>query len=130
MSLTVVNSVPDTDAGKPSAGVIGAGAGIFVSTGHVGVDASGVPVTRSPEDQIVALFENLDATLKEAGLGFEQVMRMTSFVKSFDAEFMATFRTVRARYLSEEAPPASVMVQAALYDDCLLVESEVIALVP
>ena len=82
------------------------------------------------EDQVVALFENLKRTLAEAGLGFAHVARMTSYIKSYDPEFMATFRAVRLRYFNADCPPASVMVQAGLYDDRLLVESEVIAIAP
>jgi 2-iminobutanoate/2-iminopropanoate deaminase len=119
-------------AGWPgvSEGMIARGSGVFVSTGHVGTGADGEPVTASAEAQVVALFENLKATLAVAGLGFDHVARMTSYVKSFDPEFMKTFRAVRARYLNQDCPPASVMVQAGLYDDRLLVESEVIAIVP
>jgi 2-iminobutanoate/2-iminopropanoate deaminase len=72
----------------------------------------------------------LKTTLNCAGLGFEHVARMTSYIKSYDPEFMATFRAVRLRYFDPTRPPASVMVQAGLYDERLLVESEVIAIAP
>lgn len=104
--------------------------GILVSTGHVGTDQKGDPVTTSIEDQVVALFENLKTTLAAAGLNFSHVARMTSYIKSYDAAFMATFRAVRQRYFNPDCPPASVMVQAGLYDDRLLVEIEVIAILP
>ena len=39
-------------------------------------------------------------------------------------------RAVRLRYFNADCPPASVMVQAGLYDDRLLVEAEVIAIAP
>lgn len=104
--------------------------GVLVSTGHMGVGPDGVPVTSSIEDQVVALFENLKRTLDVAGLDFSHVARMTSYVRSYDPEFMATFRAVRLRYFDPNCPPASVMVQAGLYDERLLVEAEVIAIVP
>lgn len=129
MSLTAVNP-PGAAWPGLSQGVILKGSASFVTTGHVGTDADGGPVTSSVEDQVVALFENIKTTLAIAGLGFEHVARMTSYVKSFDPEFMKVFRSVRSRYLNQDCPPASVMVQAGLYDDRLLVESEIIAVIP
>ena len=129
MSLVAVNP---TGASWPgvSMAVLDAERGILVSTGHVGTGADGEPVTSSVEAQVVALFENLKQTLGCAGLGFEHVARMTSYIKSYDPEFMAAFRAVRLRYFDPARPPASVMVQAGLYDDRLWVEAEVIAVAP
>jgi 2-iminobutanoate/2-iminopropanoate deaminase len=104
--------------------------GVFVTTGHVGLGADGEPVTSSAEAQVVALFENLKRTLAAAGLGFEHVARMTSYIRSYENDFLGTFRSVRMRYVNPACPPASVVVQAGLYDDRLLVESEVIAIAP
>ena len=78
----------------------------------------------------MALFENLKATLASAGLGFEHVAQIKAYLKSFDPEFMSTYRAVRARYLNQSCPPASVAVQAGLYDDRLLIEAELVAVIP
>ncbi|MBE2274944.1 MAG: RidA family protein [Rhodobacteraceae bacterium] len=129
MTLTPINPPGQAWPGV-SMGILDQGRGLFVSTGHVGTGPDGEPVTTSAEDQVVALFENLKTTLATAGLGFGNVARMTSYVKSYDPEFMAAFRAVRLRYFDPACPPASVMVQAGLYDDRLLVESEVIAIGP
>lgn len=129
MTLSALNP-PQAKWPGVSMAVIDRERGVLVSTGHVGTGPDGNPVTSSVEDQVVALFENLKRTLAEAGLGFAHVARMTSYIKSYDPEFMATFRAVRLRYFNADCPPASVMVQAGLYDDRLLVESEVIAIAP
>ncbi len=129
MTLSAVNP-PGAAWPGVSMAVMDRQRGVLVSTGHVGNGPDGEPVTSSVEDQIVALFENLKKTLEAANLGFEHVARMTSYIKSYDPDFMATFRTVRLRYFTPECPPASVMVQAGLYDDRLLVEAEVIAIAP
>ena len=114
-----------------SQGTILKGSGIFLLTGHVGIDAAGEPVTSSLEDQIVALFENLKQTLAAAGLGFEHVGRLTAFVTDNDPSMIGTVRRVRARYLNQDAPPASVLVQVAgLYDPRLKIEIEAIGVVP
>lgn len=126
--------VPANPAGAAwpgvSMGVAVTGSGLFLTTGHTGTDAQGEPVTTSAEDQVVALFENLKATLAAAGLGFEHVAQIKAYLKSFDPDFMSAYRAVRARYLNQSCPPASVAVQAGLYDDRLLIEAELIAVIP
>lgn len=127
--LTAVNP-PAAKWPGLSQGMVLKGNGIFVSGGHCGLNASGEPVTTSLEDQIVAMFEGLKRTLAEAGLGFEHVARTTCYVKEFQPELQKTIKEVRARYYNGECPPASVMVQARLYDERLYAEIEVIAVVP
>lgn len=127
--LTAVNP-PGTKWQGLSQGMLIKGSGFFVSGGHCGLDASGEPVTSSLEDEIVALFEGLKRTLAEAGLGFEHVARATCFVKAFSPELLKTIKEVRARYYDQECPPASVMIQAGLWDERLNAEIEVIAVVP
>jgi 2-iminobutanoate/2-iminopropanoate deaminase len=111
-------------------GVTATGRGFFLTTGHTGTDDKGEPVTTSAEDQVVALFENLKATLASADLGFEHVAQIKAYIKSFDSDFLSTYRAVRARYLSQSCPPTSVIVQAGLYDDRLLIEAELVAVIP
>lgn len=127
--LTPVNP-PNAAWPGISQGVIMNGKGMFVSTGHVGTDDRGEIVTHSLEAQIVAMFENLKRTLEAAGLGFEHVARLTTYVETFDPEIVSTIREVRARYFNTACPPASVMVAAGLYDPRVKVEAEVIAVVP
>lgn len=127
--LTPVNP-PGAQWPGVSMAVVDRQRGVLVSTGHTGTAGDGTPVTTSIEDQVVALFENLKSTLAAAGLDFSHVARMTSYVKSFDPEFLAVFRAVRLRYFNPLCPPASVMVQTGLYDSRLLVEAEVIAMMP
>ena len=127
--LTAVNP-PEAKWPGLSQGMVIKGGGFFVSGGHCGLGASGEPITTSVEDQIVAMFESLKRTLAEAGLGFEHVARTTCFVREFSPELLKTIKEVRARYYDQECPPASVMIQAGLYDQRLHAEIEVIAVVP
>ncbi|MGE0211299.1 MAG: RidA family protein [Parvibaculaceae bacterium] len=130
MLLTPINP-PSAAWPGVSQGMILKGNGIFVSTGHVGVDEQGNVIDASLEDQVVALFESLGRTLKAASLGFEHVARMTTYVTDFESETVDTIRRVRSRYFNADAPPASVMIGvAALYDPRLRVEAEIIAVVP
>jgi 2-iminobutanoate/2-iminopropanoate deaminase len=133
MSAPAITPFNPPNAAWPglSQGTILKGSGIFLLTGHVGVDAAGEPVTSSLEDQIVALFENLKQTLAAANLGFEHVGRLTAFVTDNDPAMIDTVRRVRGRYLNQDAPPASVLVQVAgLYDPRLKIEIEAIGVVP
>ncbi|AGS25521.1 MULTISPECIES: RidA family protein [Rhizobium] len=127
--LTAVNP-PEAEWPGLSQGMLIKGSGFFVSGGHCGLDASGEPVTSSIEDQVIAMFENLKRTLEKAGLGFEHVARTTCFVREFSPELLRTIKEVRALHYNQECPPASVMVQAGLYDPRLFAEIEVIAVVP
>ena len=129
MSLSAINP-PGAAWPGVSMAVLDRQRGVLVSTGHVGTGPDGEPVTSSAEDQVTALFENLNRTLEAAGLDFTHVARMTSYVRSYDAAFMTAFRAVRERYFNPECPPASVMVQVGLHDGRLLVEAEVIAIAP
>jgi len=127
--LTPVN-LPDAAWPGVSQGMIINGRGMFVSTGHVGTDESGEIVTESLEAQVVAMFESLKRTLAAAGLGFGHVARMTTYVADLNPDTIGTVRPVRARYLNQACPPASIMVAAGLYDPRVKVEAEVIAVVP
>jgi len=104
------------------------GKGLLISSGHVGVDVNGEIVDSSFEDQCVALFEGLGRTLKEAGLGFHNVARMTTYVTDYEPSLIDTIRKVRANYFNMDAPPASVLVGVqALYDPRLRMESDIVA---
>jgi enamine deaminase RidA (YjgF/YER057c/UK114 family) len=106
------------------------GSGFFVTGGHVGLDTKGEIVTSSMREQIEAMFEGLKKTLAGADLGFEHVARTTCFVREFSPELLSTIKEVRSRYYNMDCPPASVMVQAGLYDERLWAEVEIIAIVP
>lgn len=124
--LQAVNP-PETNWPGLSQGMVIKGSGIFVSGGHVGTDAEGNPVTSSMEDQIVAMFESLGRTLRAAGLDYSDIARATYYVREFTPELLATIKDVRKRYYNQSCPPASVMVQAGLYDSVFYAEVEVIA---
>lgn len=107
------------------------GSGVFVSSGHVGVDEKGDLVTSSLEDEVIAVFESLRRTLNAAGLGFQHVARVSYYIANLDAEVMDVIRRVRASYLSAETPPASTAVGITrLPDSDARVEVEVIAVIP
>lgn len=122
---------PNAPPSSISQGVILQGKGIFVSSGHVPVDESGELVTGNFEAQVTAVFEAIGRTLRAAGLGFDSVARLVTYVTDYEPAMVDTIRKVRSRYISKEKPPASVLVAAAaLYDPRIRIEVEVIAVVP
>lgn len=113
-----------------SQGVILQGKGIFLSSGHVALTEDGEPLDGDFEAQVIAVFESIGRTLKAAGLEFDSIARLVTYVTDYEPSMVETFRNVRRRYLSQDRPPASVLVAAAaLYDPRLRIEVEVIAVV-
>ncbi len=107
------------------------GKGLFLLTGHVGTGPDGEPVTTSIEDQVVAVFENLKATLEAGNLGFDNIGRLTAFITDNDPVLLSAYQRIRGQYVNHDAPPASVAVQVVeLYDPRLKIEVEAIGVVP
>jgi len=102
---------------------------VFVS-GQVAWDKTGKPVPGDLEAQTRLTYENLKTALAAAGATFEDVVKMTVFVKNLDTAKWKAISKVRSEYLSKERPPASTMigVQGLVYDE-LLIEIEAYAVV-
>lgn len=102
---------------------------VFVS-GQVAWDATGKPVPGDLQAQTRLTYENLKTALAAAGATFEDVVKMTVFVKDLDTAKWKTISKVRSEYLSKQRPPASTMigVQGMVYEE-LLIEIEAIAVV-
>ncbi len=102
---------------------------VFVS-GQVAWDKAGKPVPGDLEAQTRLTYENLKTALAAAGATFEDVVKMTVFVKNLDTEKWKAISKVRSEYLSKDRPPASTMigVQGLVYEE-LLIEIEAIAVV-
>lgn len=98
------------------------------ASGQVGFDpASGALVEGGIQGQTVRVLENVKAVLTAAGLGFENVIKTTVFLKTM-ADF-AAMNEIYAKYLAPEgvtAPARSTVAVAGLPKDAL-VEIEVIA---
>jgi 2-iminobutanoate/2-iminopropanoate deaminase len=91
---------------------VGAGGAVYLS-GQIGLDpASGQIVEGGTEAQAKRVMENLGAVLKEAGLGYGDVVKATIFMTDL-AEF-AKVNDIYATYFpSGGVPPARSTVQVA-----------------
>ena len=80
-------------AGKYSLGAeIPVGARILSVSGQVGVDSRG-KLQPTFEKQAAQVFKNIAQVLKAGGMGFKDIVKMTTFLT--DARFVGSFRTVR-----------------------------------
>jgi 2-iminobutanoate/2-iminopropanoate deaminase len=128
--LTTINP-PGVSWPGVSQGVMIKGSGVFLSSGIVPVDEAGNLVDGDFEAQVIAVYEGIGRLLRAAGLGFESIGRLVTYVTEFDPSMLLIIRKVRGRYLSQDAPPAGVLIAAAaLYDPRVRIEVEFIAIVP
>jgi enamine deaminase RidA (YjgF/YER057c/UK114 family) len=102
---------------------------IFVA-GQVGVDKTGKVVSNDLQAQAKQAFENIKTALAAAGATFDDVVKLTWYVKQYQPEMRLKLRDVRTQYTSKEHPPASTLIGVtSLATEDYLVEVEVIAIV-
>jgi enamine deaminase RidA (YjgF/YER057c/UK114 family) len=98
--------------------------------GQTGADASG-KVAEGFRAQAVQVMENLKTALASVGGGFENVVKLNSYLTNVEAN-AAEFREVRALYFTnKQALPAATLVEVPrLANKAYLLEVEVIAVLP
>lgn len=104
---------------------------VFIA-GQVANDKQGKLVGKDDlKAQATQVFENLKTALSAAGATFDDVVKITWYVKGYKPEYLPTLREVRLAYVNKDKPPASTLVGvAALVQDDYLLEVEAIAVVP
>ncbi len=97
--------------------------------GQVALDRSGAVVGAGDmRAQAKQAFENLKAALEAAGAGFQDLVKVNTYV--VDMSQLQAIREVRAAYFTS-TPPASTLVQVSrLARPEFLIEVEAIAVVP
>lgn len=100
---------------------------LFLS-GQLGIDAATGTLVPEKEAQFEQLFKNIGHVLKEAGCGFEDVVKTTAFV--MDMADFAAFNAIYARYFPQPYPARSVVQVAGLPKTGAYAEMEVIAHCP
>lgn len=104
--------------------LVPAGADLLVTSGQLGV----APDDAVPDDieaQCVLCFENLDAILEEAGMGFGDVIRFAGFVA--DRAYFPIYGAVRSRYCPGDAFASTLVVVSGFTRPEFKVEVEVTA---
>jgi len=109
----------------------GSGGMVAFISGQVAVDAEGRIVGKGDlEAQAVQVFENLKLALSAVGGTFNDVLKLTIFIRDLTPERRKAVMGVRARYISHDQPPAATMVGIdRLVEDDLLVEIEAVAMI-
>jgi enamine deaminase RidA (YjgF/YER057c/UK114 family) len=104
-----------------------AGYRLLVCSGQLGID----PNDRIPdtvEEQARLCFRNIEAVLKEAGLGFADLVRINAFVTG--REYMKGYMAVRDEFTVDPPPASTLMIVGGFTRPEFLVEIEVIAAGP
>lgn len=103
---------------------------LFIS-GHVPFDQDGAIIAPNLAAQMDLVFQNLEATLKEAGVDLSALVRITMYVKDYHPSQLPVLREVKDRWINMERPPASSLVGVAeLFLPDVLVEIDAIAVLP
>jgi len=107
------------------------GAIVYVS-GQVSNNPQGQLVGKDDlKAQTVQVFENLKTALAAAGAKFDDVVKITWYVKAYKPEYLGTLREVRNQYVNQAAPPASTLVGVtSLFQDDYLLEVDAVAVLP
>jgi enamine deaminase RidA (YjgF/YER057c/UK114 family) len=100
--------------------------------GQVALDAAGNVVGKGDlEAQARKVFENLRTALRSAGAGFDDVVKLNTYVVNYRPEMLDALRGVRSAFLGDVAVPASTLLGVqALAREGLLIEIEAVAVVP
>lgn len=99
--------------------------GMFYSSGQIPLNAEGIMIEGSIEEQTHQVFANLKAVLEEAGSSLAQVVKTTVFIK--DMNDFAILNEIYGQHFGEHKPARSTVEVARLPKDAK-VEIEVIAL--
>lgn len=92
--------------------------------GQLGVAADG-KLAPDIEGQATQAWRNLGAVLQAAGMGYENLVKVTHFLVR--REDIAVYREVRAQFLGKHAPASTLLVISALARPEALIEVEAVA---
>ena len=101
-----------------------AGSRTLYIAGQVGVDAKG-EIGKTFRDQAENAFNNLAAVLADAGMGFEDVVKVTTFITSRDDA--PALRETRSRFMGSSHPAATLLIVTGLAHPDFKIEVEMIA---
>jgi len=103
---------------------------VFLS-GQVANDPAGQLVGKGDlKAQTEQVFANLKTALAAAGATFDDVVKITWYVKGYKQEDLSVLRGVRDKFVNTSAPPASTLVGvASLVQEDYLIEVDAIAVV-
>lgn len=102
--------------------------GLLFCSGIVPVDERGKVVGEDAPEQARQVFRNMGLVLKEAGCGFEDVVKVTLFL--LDVGDRAAINPVRQEFFGESRPASTLVEVSALAVPGALLEIEAVAALP
>ena len=94
-------------------------------TGFTGANADGV-LSDDPETQMRNAFEKIGYVLRDAGLGFDALVEMTTYHIGLK-QHLALFKAVRADYVVEPYPAWTAIEVAGFVRDGAIIEIRAVA---
>lgn len=111
-------------------GVVTGGRTVYVS-GQIAFDHQNRLVGKDDlRAQTIRVFENLKECLAAAGGSLHHVVKITTYVVGLTPETAGVVREVRQHYFAGHRPTSTMVGVAALVHPDLLIEIEVVAVVP
>ena len=107
---------------------LGVKLGNLIFTTQIGTDRSGNLVAGGMAEQTKAVMENVGAVLEAAGASFDNVGKVTIYVK--DMALVPEMNEVYKTYFPEGDYPARCCTQCSGMSDGCLVEMEFVAVLP
>jgi enamine deaminase RidA (YjgF/YER057c/UK114 family) len=115
-------------AGPYSQGILTSGPGQWLHiAGQIGVDKDG-NCAQGMTAQAERAWLNLLEVLREAGMGVEHLVKVTTYVT--EPSLLGEFAAVRAKYLEQARPASTLIIVKALARPEWLVEVEACAFKP
>lgn len=98
-------------------------------TGHTGESADGA-FPEDVEEQVRGTFRNVTLTLAEAGMGWADVVELTSYHVGLRSQFPEPVFGVAAEFLTEPYPAWTAAGVTELFDPDAVIEISCVAVVP
>jgi len=105
------------------------GTTIYVS-GQVAFDEEGKVAGSTFAEQTEKVFDNLELALAGAGAGLEHIVKMNIYLRDLTSEKVRVFRQIRAARLGGHKPASTLVATPALVHEDLMLEIEVVAVLP
>ncbi len=119
-----VSSVRSPSGRYSHVGQIGPNAQLFHLAGQTGVAPDG-RIGEGIEDQATLVYQNIAAILKECGMGFENLVKITVFLT--DPDHIDAWREVQKEAFGDVVPASTLLIVSRLARPEFLVEVEAVA---
>ncbi|MGB0371983.1 MAG: RidA family protein [Opitutales bacterium] len=97
---------------------------LLFCSGQLGISET-AEIPEDTEGQTRLCFANVEAILKEAGMGLENIVRINAYVTG--REHLPAYMKVRDELFSEPAPASTLMIVSGFAREIFTVEIEVLA---